>query len=283
MILVTGATGNNGSEIVRQLSAAGAPVRALVRNPAKASAIQGPGVEICEGDLGKVNTLEAALAGVDRVLLCSGFSPDEVDMQVNMIKAARRAGTRHVVKFSVLGASPTSACRILSDHGQIEKQLEASGSAYTVLRPNSFMQNLLAFAGSIQQGSFALPAGDTRISTVDIRDIAAVAVRVLTEPGHEGKSYDITGPEPLSYGDMAARLSSVLGRTIQYVSISPQDFKKGMMQWGLPEWMADGMNELYATYTGYQTAVTDVISRIGKKQPTTFDQFARDFTSAFRG
>jgi uncharacterized protein YbjT (DUF2867 family) len=283
MILVTGATGNNGSEIVKQLSAAGASVRALVRNPAKAAAIKGPGVEIFEGDLGKPNTLDAALKGVDRVLLCSGFSPDEVDMQGNLIKAARRAGTPHLVKFSVLGANPTSACRILSDHGQIEKQVEASGLPYTHLRPNSFMQNLLAFAGSIKQGSSAMPAGDTRITTVDIRDIAAVAVKVLTEPGHEGKSYDITGPEPLSYADMAAKLSTVLGRPIQYVSVAPNDFKQGLMQWGVPEWMADGMNELYATYTGYQTAVTDVIARVAKKQPTTFDQFARDFAGAFRG
>lgn len=284
MILVTGATGNNGSEIVKQLSAAGAPVRALVRNPAKATAIQGPGVEIFEGDLGKPASLDAAMAGVDRVLVCSGFSPDEVDMQVNMVKAARRAGTPHLVKFSVLGANPTSACRILSDHGQIEKQIEASGLPFTHLRPNTFMQNLLMFAQGIkQQGSFALPAGDTKMSTVDIRDIAAVAVQVLTGSGHEGKTYEITGPEALSYGDMAGKLSAVIGKPVQFVNLTPADFKAGMLQWGVPDWMADGMNELYASYTGYQAATTDVVSRIAKKQPTTFEQFARDFAGAFQG
>jgi uncharacterized protein YbjT (DUF2867 family) len=283
MILVTGATGNNGSEIVKQLSAAGAPVRALVRNPAKAAAIKGPNVEIFEGDLGKPATLDAAMAGVERVLLCSGFSSDEVDMQGNMVKAARRAGSPHMVKFSVIGADPTSPYRILSDHGQIEKQIEASGLPFTHLRPNSFMQNLLMFAGSIKQGSFALPAGEARMSTVDIRDIAAVAVQVLTGSGHEGKTYDITGPEALSYGDMARKLTAVLGRPIQYINLTPADFKSGMLQWGVPEWMADGMNELYASYTGYQAAVTDVVARIGKKPPTTFDQFARDFASVFQG
>jgi uncharacterized protein YbjT (DUF2867 family) len=283
MILVTGATGNNGSEIVKQLSAAGIPVRALVRNPAKAAAIQGPGVQIIQGDLGKVETLEPALAGVDRILLCSSFAPDQVDVQGNLVKAARRAGNPHIVKFSVMAADPASPCQILSAHGQTEKQIEASGLPYTHLRPNSFMQNMLWMAQSIAQGSFALPAGDLRISTVDIRDIGAVAVKVLTGSGHEGKTYDITGPESLTYAEQAQKLSAVTGKPVQYVPISPQDFKNGMLQWGMQEWFADAMNALYASYTGYQTAVTDVVARVGQKQPTTFDQFTRDFTGAFRG
>jgi uncharacterized protein YbjT (DUF2867 family) len=204
-------------------------------------------------------------------------------MQGNMVKAARRAGTPHMVKFSVLGADPRSACRILSDHGQIEKQIEASGLPFTHLRPNTFMQNLLMFAGTIKQGNFALPAGETRMSTVDIRDIAAVAVQVLTGSGHAGKTYEITGPEALSYGDMARKLTAVLGKPVQYVNLTPADFKSGMLQWGVPEWMADGMNELYASYTGYQAAITDVVATVGKKQPTTFDQFARDFAAVFQG
>lgn len=284
-ILVTGATGTTGSEIVKQLSAAGAKVRALVRNPQKAASIQKPNVEIALGDLSKPETLDAALRGADHVLLLSSPDPNQVELQSDLIQAAQRAGTQHLVKLSALGADVNAAMRFGRWHGQTEKQLEESGIPFTNLRPNGFMQNMLAFAGSIAAaGKFYADLGDAKISFVDIRDIAAVAVKTLTEPGHVGKSYDITGPEALSYGEVAKKLSAALGKKVEYVNVSTEDAKKGMLGLGMPEWLVDAIAELYAVYrAGGAAIVTNVVADVAKKKPISFDQFARDYAGAFRG
>lgn len=285
MILVIGATGNNGSEIVKQLSEAGHAVRALVRHPAKAEALPGEGVEIVQGDLAQPATLDAALEGIDRIMLISAYAPNQVELQGNLIEAAQRAGAPHLVKFSALGADPDSSTSILRWHGQTERQIENSGLPFTFLRPNSFMQNMLAFAqGIAAQGAFYLPADDANVSHVDVRDIAAVAVQVLAGAGHEGKSYEITGPESLTFSDIAATLSDVVGQQVNYVNVAPQDFKQSMLGYGLPEWMVDGMNELYEYYRdGNGGAVTSTVADVTGKQPISFDQFARDNAGAFKG
>jgi uncharacterized protein YbjT (DUF2867 family) len=280
MILITGATGTNGRELVKQLSAAGVPVRALVRDAAKASAIQAPGVDIVEGDLSKPETLPAALAGVERALLLTAWVPNQVELQGNFIEAARKAGVRHLAKFSVLGADPKSSVGILRQHGEVEQRVEASGIPYTLLRPNGFMQNFSAFAATISQGALYAPMAEGRVSFVDARDIAAVAVRVLTESGHEGRTHVITGPEALTHGEVAATLSAALGRSVTYVNVSPAQFADSMLSYGAPEWMADGLNELYGAYrAGAAAEVTDTVARVGKKAPISFDQFAREFAS----
>lgn len=145
------------------------------------------------------------------------------------------------------------------------------------------MQNFLQSAGTIQsQGAIYAPIGDARISFVDVRDIAAVAVKTLTEPGHEGKTYLITGPESLSHYDVAEKLSKAIGKKVNFVDVPPEAFKQAVMGSGVPEWMADGLNELYADWrTGSITAVSPVVSEVAKKQPIAFDQFARDHVAAF--
>lgn len=285
MILVSGATGTNGSEIVRLLSAAGVPVRALVRNRAKAAAIEGPNVEIVEGDFDKPETLEAALQGIDKALMLPPLVNNMVELQHNFIEAAKRAGVRHVVKFSAFGADPNSSIMLGKWHGQSEKELEASGMAYTHLQPNGFWQNMLAFGPSIAgEGKFYLPSGDAKISNVDTRDIAAVAAAVLKEDGHEGKTYLITGPEALSYYEVADKLSALLGKPVTYVDVSPEDYKATMVQWGVPEWLADALNELFGIYrAGYGAVVTNVVAEVAKKEPITFEQFARDHINVFKG
>lgn len=285
MILVTGATGTNGTEIVKLLSAAGAQVRALVRNRAKAAAIEGPGVEIVEGDFDKPETLEAALQGVEKALLLTPIALNMVELHKNFIEAAKRVGTKHIVKFSAFGADPNSPIMLGKWHGESEKLLEESGIAYTHLQPNGFMQNLLAFGQSIAtQGTFFQPAADAKISNVDTRDISAVAAQVLLEEGHEGKTYLITGPEALTFYEVADKLSAVVGKKVTYVDVSPEDFKTSLLAWGQPEWLADALNELYGIYrAGYGAVVTNVVAEVGKKEPITFDQFARDYAQVFKG
>lgn len=283
MILLTGATGTSGSEIAKQLSAAGSHFRALVRDRRNAGPLSGLNVELVEGDLGKPETLTKLLEGIDHALLLS--SPDErqVEFQGNFIEAAKRAGVSHVVKFSAIGAAPDSISKFLRWHAQTERQLEQSGMGYTLLRPSSFMQNFLQSAGTIQsQGAIYAPIGGAKISFVDVRDIAAVAVKALTEPGHEGKTYIITGPESLSHADVAEKLSKALAKKVNFVDLPPEAFKQAVMGAGIPEWLADGLNELYADWrTGSIAAVSPVVSDVAKKQPIPFDQFARDHMAAF--
>ncbi len=207
MILVTGATGLNGKELLRRLSARGIAVRALVRNPAKAEAIAAlPHVEIVQGDMARPETLAAALHDIDRAMLISSSTPDMLDVQSNFIDAAGKAGVRHIVKLSGIMPELDSAFRFARMHGEIEKRLEASGIAFTHLRAGEFMPAYFRQAPAIAaKGAMFLPMADARIASIDVGDIAEVAVTVLTKPGHEGKIYPLTGPEALTTSAATAR------------------------------------------------------------------------------
>lgn len=286
MILVTGATGTTGSEIIRELSAAGAKgVRVLARDPGRASAARDAGFEIVEGDFEKPGTLGAALEGVSRALLLTPPSPRTFEQQRAFVDAAKRAGVRHVVKFSAFGADADAPEGFGKWHGQAEDALKAAGLAYTMLRPNFFMQNLLGQARRIAaQGSIYQPVGDARASFIDVRDIAAVVAKVLTEDGHEGKSYVLTGPEALSFYEVAEKLSAAAGREISYVPVSPEQFRAGALAAGLPEWLVDALgvlNEVFAS--GKAASVTGDARRVSGREQITFDKFARDYAHAFKG
>jgi uncharacterized protein YbjT (DUF2867 family) len=285
MILITGATGTTGKEIVKQLSVAGAQVRALVRHPEKASALKGPGVELVTGDLDQPETLDAALKDVACALLLPANTPRQVEQERHFIEAAKRVHTPHVVKYSAFGAHVSSTARISQWHGQSEQYLEASGVPFTHVRPNFFMQNMLWFASAIaSQGAFYLPMQDAAVSMVDTRDIAAVVTIVLTTPGHAGKIYTITGPEALSFHVVAEKLSTTLGKQVRYGEVSPEHFKKTLVEGGQPEWYADALNELFqGIREGQYAVVTRVVADVAGKPPIAFDQFARDYAPVFQG
>ena len=281
-IFITGATGQVGSHVVRQLSSEGKQFRALVSSQEKAAAMDVPGEEVLIGDFSQPETLDAALTGVEELFLLSVGSPNQVELQGNVIEAAQRAGVHHVVKLSVLGASPDAVTSLGRWHAQTEKQIRESGIAYTFLRPGSFMQNLMMSADTIKtQGAIYAPMQDGKFSPVDARDIAAVAVATLTEDGHAGKTYDITGPEAISYADIAEKISAAVGKTVTYVDVPPEAARQGMLDAGLPEWLVDDLsilNEIYAS--GQEAEVSPVVAEVAKKEPITFDQFARDYAGS---
>lgn len=284
-ILVTGATGNAGGEVLRQLAALGLPVRALVRNRAKAAAIEGPNVELVEGDLSKPETLSRALEGVGKALLSSAPDPNQAALQNNLIDAAAEAGLRQIVKISSLGTAPDSPVSFCRWHAETELHLTQSGVPYTILQPNFFMQNTLSFAATIAaDGKFYGSMKDGKASFVDLRDVGAVAVAALTSAGHEGKTYIVTGPEALSFADLAAKFSAAfLGKPVAYVDVPREALIQAMTGAGLPGWQARGIAELYDWGSqGGVAAITDVVVNVGNKKPSLFDQFARDFATAFR-
>lgn len=283
MILITSAPGTNANAVIRELTTAGVRVRALVRNPNSAAEIKGPLVEVAVGDFLNPVSLDAALRGVERAFLIPPVDQRSVEMQVNFIRAAKRAGTRHVVKLSVAGADVNSPVRVARWHAEGEKELEASGIPFTHLRPNAFMQNILGLAPTIlSQGEFYQPAADGKVSHIDVRDIAAVAAKALTGDGHQGKTYVLTGPEALSYDEVARKVSTAIGKPVKYVNVTPEDFKKSLLGWGIPESVADGLNEFYAAIrAGYCGFVTNTVEEVTKRKPISFDDFVRDFAAAF--
>ncbi len=282
MILVTGATGQVGREVVRQLAAESEPVRALVRDPARASHIRLPGVDVAIGDMGRPETLDPALQGVDRVFLLSPADPEQVTLQGNVVQASKRAGVARIVKISVAGG-PDAATQIGRWHWTTEKQIEASGLGFTMLRPTLYMQQTLSFAPSVAtSGSFSAPMGTGEVAMVDARDVAAVAVRVLTEGGHDQKIYDLTGPEALSFDAVADALSEAIGRKVSYVHVPPEYFRKQLLGGGVPRWLVDDMLLLFASFRdGYGAAVSNSVQAVTGSKPRTFRQFARDHAAAF--
>ena len=204
-------------------------------------------------------------------------------MQGNVIEAAKRAGIQLIVKISV-GGGPDASTQIGRWHWATEKQLGASGIPFTLLRPNLFMQDLLAFAPSIAEtGAFRLPMGDGRVSAVDTRDIAAVAVCALTLPGHAQKIYDLTGPAAISFETMAQEISQAIGRRVTYQDVSPEQAREEMLGGGLLPWLADDMLVLFRSYReGYGAAVSAAVIEVTRRQARSFRQFAWDYARLFR-
>lgn len=285
MILVSGATGQIGSELVKQLDYDGVPVRALVRDPARAAELAGPGVEIVQGDFNRPETLARALEGVERAFLLVAVDPRMVQLNQNFLDAAKKAGVKHVVRLSAQGSAVDSPLVLGRWHGESDRALERSGLDWTVLQPSMFMQNIVGYAGSIRdQGAFYAPMGHGKVGMVDVRDIAEVAVAALTESGHTGQRYAITGPEALSFDDAASKLSHALGKAVRYVDVEPAQARQGMLGSGMPDWFADALLELFAVWkAGHGELVTPVVSDVARKQPITFDEFARDYAPVFGG
>ena len=278
MILVLGATGTTGGEVARQLIAAGERPRLLVRDPAKAQAYAG-GAEVVAGDLGDADSLAAAMRGVSHLYLVSPVPTAEPAV----IDAARQAGVEHVVKLSVVGAD--DPVLIFSKwHAASERHLMESGLQWTMLRPGNFMTNALAWADTIRaEGVFYQPTGDARYATIDPRDIATVAVQALTQPGHAGQGYTLTGPEALSAAEYAERLSAVLGKPVRHVDVPPEAAQAGMRASGMPESYVEALLDLLAAMkAGHASATTDTFTRLTGRAPGTFDAWAQRHAAAFR-
>lgn len=282
-ILVTGATGSNGREILKLLAARNVPVRAMVRDLSRADASTPPNVEVVEGNFDRPETLLPALRGVDRAFLLTNSTEHAQAQQLAFVQAARQSGVAHLVKLSQFHADKDSPVRFLRYHAQVEAAIQTSGMAYTFLRPNLFMQGLLAFGPTIKdKNAFYAAAGDAKVSLVDVRDIAQVAVAALTQVGHEGKIYDLTGPQALTHAETAQYLSDALGRKITFVDIPPEAMGEALRGMKMPLWQAEGLLEDYAHYRrGEAAAVASGVQGVTGNAPGGFERFARDYAALF--
>jgi len=283
MILVTGATGLVGRDIVRLLSQQGVAARALVRNPQKKRDL--PGITWVTGDLAKPETLPTAFIGAKPLFLVSSIGEDTVALQHNAIEAARNAGITHIVKLSAFGASGHSNAPICLWHYQIEREMQESGMGWTILRPHHFMQNLLTQTQYIiNDGVVYSASGDGKIPYIDARDIAEGAAVTLTQPGHRGKKYVITGGEALSYRQATEIISNTIGKPLRFVDESPEDARARRNREGYPPAIAQSAVAIsaYQRAGGKTVTITSVVADLTGRPPRTFAEFARDHAGAFR-
>ncbi|WP_293304852.1 SDR family oxidoreductase [Pedobacter sp. UBA5917] len=283
-ILVTGATGSIGYELAKQLADHHIPFRALVRNPDNAKTLKElKGAELVTGDFENKQSIVKALKGIEQVFLVTNSSEEAESLQCSFVDLAAKNGVKHIVKLSQFAADLNSPVRFLRYHAVVEQKIKETGLQYTFLRPNLFMQGLLGFADPIKyQQQFFATAGDAKISLVDTRDIAAVALKALTTTDHENRIYDITGPEAINHQEIAGMLSQVLKKEIKYINVSDEDMQNTLSNVGFPAWQAAGLIEDYAHYArGEAAAVSNVVKEVTSKTPRKFIDFVKDYKTAF--
>jgi uncharacterized protein YbjT (DUF2867 family) len=287
-ILITGATGTVGSEVVKQLSAKGENiiVKAAARSATDNTFENLNRVQVVQLDYDKPDSLAVALKGVDKLFLLTPFQSNMVDLTSNLVSEAKKAKVKYIAKQSVMGADAEPGITPGRLHRQAEKIIEESGIPFTFLRPNFFMQNFVNYYGNLirSQGAFYTPAGDAKVSFVDVRDIAAVAVKSLFNDNQQkGRAYNITGGEALSYGQAAEILSKAVGKKINYVNVTDQDARKGMKDMSMDEWTIKSMIELFEiTRAGYVSEISPIVEQVTGNKPITFSQFANDYAGAFK-
>lgn len=281
-ILVIGATGNVGRVLTRRLAEMGEPVKAATRQPQGYGVLEN--VEPVLFDYDQPDTWAKALTGVDRVFSLTKNADVQPDKTViPFFDAAKAAGIEHIVFMTAMGVDQAPDALPLR---QVEKYLMASGVAYTILRPNWFMQNLnpgFLLPPIQQSGAFYLPAAEAKTSLIDTQDIAAVAAVILTEAGHRGKEYTLTGGEALSYHEAAQIMSEFAGRQITYVPVDDDALRGALTGAGWLTEQAEFMVGLFqGVRQGWAAPVSPAVSQLLGRDPITFTEFARENAAAWR-
>jgi uncharacterized protein YbjT (DUF2867 family) len=279
MILITGASGNVGREVLKQAIAAGLKVRAAYQVLKRAAVPDG--VEAVCVDFNQPQTLASALVGVERVFLVGPPTDQLIPLERKAVDVIARSQVRHLVKLSAMGGRDAIFPR---QHAESEDYIRSAGVPFTFVRPNGFMQNLVNYsAPSIKTiGKFYGSEGDGKVSIIDVSDVAAAIVKVLSEDDHIGHAYTLTGPEAMSNSAVARRLSEILGRDIQFVNLPPGDLKTALISAGVSEWNAEALVDLQRLYReGKAAEVTDDVERILGRKPRNLTEFLIRTREAF--
>lgn len=282
--LIIGATGNAGGLVTPALLERGETVRCLVRSEDKAQPLRDAGAEVMIGDLENPDSLAAAFEGVDTVFSVIATGPNIELQGKNLVEAAVNAKVDHFVRYALIQNEHIAKLRSGKMQAAVDAMVRSSGLNYTIILPHSYMQNMMAVAATIQSDSvFYLPYGDGKVGLMDLRDVAEVAVQVMTTDGHHGKSYTITGPEAITMHEVAQSLSSAIGRPISYIDVPPEAAREGLLSFGMDKWIVDEYLAYFDVFKNDQASFTthDFENVTGRK-PRSIDDFARDFISAFK-
>ena len=281
MILITAATGQVGSAALNVLVAAGAEVRALVRDPSAFAAPEG--VQVVQGDFDDEISMAKALRGVAVMLLAGRDSPDSVSQHRRALAQARQAGVRHIVKLSAIGASPESPIALMREHHEVDDEVCKGPAVWTLLKPHLYMQNLLRAANAVRrEGRLAAPMGPNRFPLVDTRDVGAAAAMVLRDPGaHAAKEYALTGPVAVSYEELAKTLSAITDHAVTYEAVAPPEFEDRLRAAGMPEWRAYDLAHIASAYGASETVVSPDLATLLGLQPRSLSEFLEDHRDAY--
>ena len=284
MILITGASGTAGRAVLEEMRKSGKELRAMYRAEQDARKAPG-GLGVVIADFADRESLGRALDGVETLFLVCSPIPQLAELESNVIDASREKGVKHIVLHSALGAGDY-AKSFPSWHRVVEDKLKASGLAYTILRPNGFMQNIVAYnAPSIRaQGAFYAAMGSAKTSLIDVRDVGAAAARALDQPqAHAGRIYELNGPEAVSNDEIAARISRIAGRAVKYVDIPEAAQRKAMLDAGMPEWQVNALLELQEYYiSGKSAGPADTLANLLGRAPRRLDPFLEENQGSFR-
>ena len=284
MILITGATGKTGSATAKSLGEKGETFRALIRNEEKKEGLESLGGEVVIGSIENTEVVNQSMQGVTTVLVLLPNSESQLALEKQLVDSAKKAGVERIVKMSSIEATPDATSPIPKLHLESEEYIKQSGLAWTMIKPNFYMQNLLASAGTIkEQGKIFLPMGDGKTGMIDTTDVGKVLAKVLSEDGHESMNHEITGPEILSFYEVAEIFSQVLGKQVDYVDVPMDAYKETLGQFLTNQWHLDAVIDLFKGIAeGGIEDKTDTFNELMGETPKSLSQFLAENSFIFK-
>ena len=284
MILITGATGKTGSATAKSLGEKGETFRALIRNEEKKEGLESLGGEVVIGSIENTEVVNQSMQGVKTVLVLLPNSESQLALEKQLVDSAKQAGVERIVKMSSIEATPDATSPIPKLHLESEEYIKQSGLAWTMIKPNFYMQNLLASAGTIkEQGKIFLPMGEGKTGMIDTTDVGKVLAKVLSEDGHESMNHEITGPEILSFYEVAEIFSKALGKQVDYVDVPMDAYKKTLGQFLTNQWHLDAVIDLFKGIAeGGIEDKTDTFNELMGETPKSLSQFLADNSFIFK-
>lgn len=274
-ILVTGATGNIASLVIPELINGGAKVKAFVHDSSKAEKLKEAGAEIIQGEYSDQDALNSAAEGVDSIMAITAPNPDAASQASNIIEAAKNSGSPYFLRISAIGAASDAPTENGKLHFETDEAIIASGLKHTILRPHFFMQNTFMSVESIlADGNMYWGMGEGKLGLIDVRDITDCCVKILLEGGHENKIYTPTGPESISFSEIAKIIGGGIQKDVTYVPVPEEAVRKAILDMGWGEWGAQIMVDYSKAYSeGWGDFTTQDVETITGNKPRSYKQF----------
>ena len=284
MILLTGATGKTGSATAKALNEKGITFRALIRNEEKRGDIESLGGEVVIGSIENKEAVDQSMGDVETALILLPNSENQLSLEKQLVDSAKQAGAKRVVKMSSIEATPDATSPIPKLHLESEEYIKQSGLSWTMIKPNFYMQNLLASAGTIKdQGKIFLPMGEGKTGMIDTTDVGKVLAKVLSEDGHESMNHEITGPEILSFNEVAEIFSKGLDKQVDYVDVPLAAYKETLGQFLTNQWHLDAVIDLFKGIAdGGIEEKTDTYSELMGESPKSLSEFISENSFIFK-
>ena len=284
MILITGATRKTGSATAKSLGEKGERFRALIRNEEKKEGLESLGGEVVIGSIENTEVVNQSMKGVKTVLVLLPNSESQLALEKELVDSAKQAGVERIVKMSSIEATPDATSPIPKLHLESEEYIKQSGLAWTMIKPNFYMQNLLASAGTIKdQGKIFLPMGEGKTGMIDTTDVGKVLAKVLSEDGHESMNHELTGPEILSFYEVAEIFSKALGKQVDYVDVPMDAYKETLGQFLTNQWHLDAVIDLFKGIAeGGIEDKTNTFNELTGETPKSLSQFLAENSFIFK-